>query len=96
MDQALNEMQTSITVELEQRLWTRLEPRIQEALRARHLSIADTAQYLHVSEQTVRRLVRDKEIPFFRVRSQIFLRQTDVDTWIEQHLEGNDQICGDS
>ncbi|GMA52582.1 hypothetical protein GCM10025857_39980 [Alicyclobacillus contaminans] len=83
---AMQEMQFSIIEELERRIWQRLEPRIQQELMARHMSIAEAAEYLHVSEQTVRRMVRDKEIPSFRVRNQIFVRQTDVDEWIESQI----------
>lgn len=72
--------------ELERRIWARLEPRIEQALLARHMSVAELAQYLHVSEPTVRRMIRDKEIPSFRVRGQIFVRQVDVDAWIERQM----------
>ncbi|MCF8566873.1 helix-turn-helix domain-containing protein [Alicyclobacillus tolerans] len=85
-DQAMQEMKLEVIDDLEQRIWARLEPRIQQELRARHMSIADTAEYLHVSEQTVRRMVRDREIPSFRVRNQILVRQMDVDEWIQKQI----------
>ena len=81
---AMGEMKSEILDDLERRMWERLEPRIQQELWARHLSISDTAEYLHVSESTVRRLIREKTIPSFRVRGQIFVRQMDIDTWIKQ------------
>ena len=86
-DQAMLEMKSEILDDLEQRIWERLEPRIQQELLARHMSIADTAEYLHVSEPTVRRMIRERTIPSFRVRGQIFVRQMDVDAWIQQQIE---------
>ncbi|WP_062306648.1 helix-turn-helix domain-containing protein [Alicyclobacillus sendaiensis] len=86
-EQAIQQMKEEMLVELERRLWERLEPRIEQALLARHMSIAELAEYLHVSEPTVRRLIRERAIPSFRVRGQIFVRQVDVDEWIRQQVE---------
>lgn len=86
MEEALEEFKQQIIDEVERRVWTRLEPRIQQELHARHMSVAQTADYLHVSEQTVRRMVRDRELPSFRVRNQILIRQMDVDAWIERQV----------
>ncbi|GEO27055.1 hypothetical protein AAC03nite_28400 [Alicyclobacillus acidoterrestris] len=86
LEAAIQEHKRQIINELEQRIWERLEPKIQQELRARHMSLSDLADYLHVSEQTVRRMVRDKELPSFRVRGQIFVRQVDVDDWVQKQL----------
>jgi len=86
IDAAMSEMKTEIIDELERKVWERLEPRIQQELHARHMSIAESAKYLHVSEPTVRRLVRDQTIPSFRVRGLILLRQSDVDAWVERQI----------
>lgn len=87
-EQAMQEMKEDVIGELERRVWERLEPRIQQELRARHMSVAETADYLHVSEATVRRMIRDKDIPSFKVRNQILIRQMDVDLWIEKQISG--------
>lgn len=87
IEEAMQEMKSDLLTELEQRIWDRLEPRIRQELRARHMSIADTAEYLHVSEQTIRRMVRDKEIPSFRIRNQIFVRQMDIDVWVDEQIK---------
>lgn len=84
---AMDEMKAQVLNELEERLWARLEPRITESLLGRHLSVAETAQYLHVSEATVRRMIQEKTIPHFRVRNQLFTRQTDVDAWVERQIK---------
>ncbi|SIS89163.1 helix-turn-helix domain-containing protein [Alicyclobacillus vulcanalis] len=86
-EEAIQQTKEEILTELERRLWERLEPRIEQALLARHMSIAELAKYLHVSEPTVRRLIRERTIPSFRVRGQIFVRQTDVDEWIRKQVE---------
>lgn len=87
IERLIEELQTDILNELERRIWERIEPRIQQALLARHMSVAELAEYLHVSEQTVRRLIRERSIPSFRVRGQIFVRQMDVDEWIRRQVE---------
>lgn len=83
---AMQEMRTEVIRELEDRIWERLMPRIEQELHARHMSIAELAVYLHVSEQTVRRLIRTREIPSFKVRNQIFVRQMDVDAWVDRQV----------
>ncbi len=86
-DTAVSELKAQIVDELEQRVWERLEPRIQQQLVGRHLTIEECAQYLHVSGSTIRRLIREKSVSFFRVRGQIFLRQMDVDQWVQLQVE---------
>lgn len=81
-EEAMEHMKLDIINELEQRLLNRLEPQIIQKLYARHMSISEAAEYLHVSVQTIRRMVRDKVLPSFHVRNQIFIRQLDVDDWI--------------
>lgn len=85
-EQAMHEMKSEVLDELEQKMWERLEPRIQQELHARHMSVADTADYLHVSEATVRRMIKDRDIPSFKVRNQILIRQMDVDEWIQKQI----------
>jgi excisionase family DNA binding protein len=91
LEQALLTQKIEILEELEVRIWERLEPRIQQELLSRIMSIIQTAEYLHVSEQTIRRLIREKEIPSFKVRHQIFIRLMDVDSWIEKQLKEGDK-----
>lgn len=92
LENAIQKTKNEMLAELENRLWQRLEPRIEQALLARHMSIAELAQYLHVSEPTVRRLIRERTVPSFRVRGQIFVRQQDVDEWIQKQVEEGRQI----
>ncbi|WDL96901.1 helix-turn-helix domain-containing protein [Alicyclobacillus sp. ALC3] len=85
-DEALQEMQSEIATELEERLWARIEPRIQQALLARYMTVTECAQYLHTSDASVRRLIADRTIPHFRVRERIIIRQHDVDRWVERQI----------
>ncbi len=91
-DAAFNQQKEEIMHELETRLWGKLEPKMIQELHARHMAISDVAKYLHVSEPTVRRLIREKVFPFFRVRNQIFIRQIDIDQWIEKQIRGEQHV----
>ena len=46
--------------------------------------IKELAEYLHCSESTVRKLVRKKEIPSFRVAYRIFFKKSLIDLWINK------------
>lgn len=48
----------------------------------------ELAEYMHISESTVRRMVRKKELPFYRVGTLIFFRKTVIDKWIEDQENG--------
>lgn len=85
-DDALAELKAQIVSEVEQRIWERLKPQIQEEMQGRHLSVKECAQYLHVSTATVRRLIREHALPSFRVRGQIFIRQSDGDAFVSKQL----------
>lgn len=87
-EEAVREMRRQIEEEVEARIWAKLQPAIQQALHAQNFTVNEAADYLHVSHQTVRRLIRERELPSFRVRNNIFVRQMDVDTWIAKQIEG--------
>jgi excisionase family DNA binding protein len=88
-EEALQEFKKQILEELEERLWEKLESRIRTALHSRIMSVAETANYLHVSEPTVRRMISEKEIPFFRIRNQIFVPQLELDEWIQSQVKAS-------
>lgn len=46
------------------------------------LNIKELAEYLHCSVSTIRNMVRNNEIPFFRVGVKICFRQSAIDRWI--------------
>ncbi len=41
------------------------------------------ADYLDVSTNTLDRIIRDGSLPFYRIRGQIRIDKTDIDTYIE-------------
>lgn len=51
------------------------------------LDVREAAEYLRVSEWTVRDMVRTKSIPHYRVRSRIFFKRRELDKWINSQLK---------
>ena len=51
------------------------------------LSIREAAAYLKTSDRTLRRMVHEEMIPAFRIRNRIFIRQADLDQWIEKLMK---------
>ena len=46
------------------------------------LDIKELAQYLNCSISSVRKLVRDNQIPYFRICSKICFSKEQINTWI--------------
>ena len=46
------------------------------------MDVKECAEYLHVHPDTIYTMVRQKELPHFRVRSRIFFTKYRVDQWI--------------
>ena len=46
------------------------------------LTVKDLAKYLNCSVSSIRSLVRNKEIPFFRIGSKLNFNKEAIDTWI--------------
>ena len=52
------------------------------------LNVKEVKDYLSVSESTIRKLVRENKIPYFRVASKILFDQEKIDLWVDsQQLE---------
>ncbi|MFC5532265.1 helix-turn-helix domain-containing protein [Cohnella yongneupensis] len=51
------------------------------------LTVIEVADLLGVSTTTIYALVRERTIPFFRIRNRIFFRLESINDWIAQ-LEG--------
>lgn len=63
------------------------------------LTVKDLAKYLNCSVSSIRSLVRNKEIPFFRIGSKLNFNKEAIDTWIHnqeiqnmQHKDLNTNI----
>lgn len=80
----ISALRADISGELEERLMAKLEPMIEQKLFNNVFSVERAAKYLSLSAGTIYRMVNENEIPSFRMRGQIFLRQTSIDEWIKE------------
>lgn len=56
-------------------------------------NVKELARYLHCSESTIRKLLRNNKIPSFRVACRIFFKKKLIDAWINnQCLESCEVI----
>jgi len=53
------------------------------------LNVSELKDYLSVSESTIRKLVRENKIPYFRIASKILFDQEKIDLWIENQSNNN-------
>lgn len=58
-------------------------------------NIKELAEYLHCSESTIRKLVRNKVIPSFRIANRIFFRKIFVDMWNNNQSTNNCEVMKD-
>ena len=48
-----------------------------------YLTIEELAHYLKVAEQTIRRWVLNREIPFCKIKKVIRFRLTEIEKWVD-------------
>jgi len=48
-----------------------------------YLTIEELARYLKVAEQTIRRWVLNREIPFCKIKKVIRFRITEIEKWVD-------------
>jgi excisionase family DNA binding protein len=48
-------------------------------------NVRELAKYLSVSESTIRKLIREKKIPHFRIYSKILFDKEQVDKWLSDN-----------
>lgn len=53
------------------------------------LNVKELKDYLSISESTVRKLVREKKIPHFRIATKILFDQEVIDKWLDEQQEKN-------
>lgn len=80
-------LRADISNDLFDQLLEKLQPEIERRLYANIFDVMEASRYLKVSASTLRRLVKDGEIPFYRLRGQLFFRQLDLDKHIENLIE---------
>ena len=47
-------------------------------------NVQELTEYLRCSQSTVRKLIRNNEIPSFRIASRIFFKKALIDMWIQK------------
>lgn len=55
-------------------------------------NIKELANYLYCSESTIRKLVRNKVIPSFRIANRIFFRKNFIDIWMNNQCTNNCEV----
>lgn len=45
--------------------------------------VKELTRYLRCSDSTVRKLIKNKEIPNFRIANRIYLKKALIDMWIQ-------------
>ncbi len=73
--------------DLMKEIMAELKPEIERQLNANIFTFSEAAKYRKVSERTLRRMVADNEVPFFRQRNNIYFRQVDLDRNISKLVE---------
>lgn len=54
-----------------------------EETKEKVFNVKELTDYLNCSESTIRKLVKNKEIPNFRIASRIFFQKKLIDLWIQ-------------
>jgi excisionase family DNA binding protein len=59
-------------------------------------NVSEVCNYLHTSQSSIRKLIRTKQIPHYRILSRIFFDKETIDMWISnQQLNSLNQVSGD-
>ncbi|WP_339316918.1 helix-turn-helix domain-containing protein [Paenibacillus sp. FSL R10-2734] len=67
---------------LREEILSELQSEIQQRLYSNIFDVFEACSYLKISDSTIRRMVRDKEIPYFRQRGNLYFRQISLDSWV--------------
>lgn len=54
-------------------------------------NIKEVSKYLKCSISGIRNLVRNKNIPFYRVGNRLFFKKSSIDLWIDEQEKNNMQ-----
>ena len=49
-----------------------------------YMTIEELAEYLKLAEQTIRRWILNREIPFHKIRKVIRFRVSEIEKWIDE------------
>ena len=53
-----------------------------------YLTIEELADYLKIAEQTIRRWVLNREIPYHKIKKVIRFRVSEIEKWIDKGVYG--------
>ena len=71
---------------IEKKLLEKLVPLIEQRIYSNVFNTEEARKYLKVSVRTLRRMVSANEVPHFWQRGQIFFRQSDLDSYIDDKV----------
>ena len=60
------------------------------------LDVKGAAEYLHCSESTIRKLIRNKKIPNYRIAYRIYFKKSLLDLWVENQCKNNWNLIADN
>jgi excisionase family DNA binding protein len=65
-----------------------------------YLSIAEMAAHIKLSEQTIRRYVLNREIPYHKIKKVVRFRLSEIERWIDEGagvcpVKNDDDLEGD-
>lgn len=63
-------------------------------MESQFLDVVQTAEYLNVHKDTVRRMIQSRELTAYRVKSKILVRVTDIEDYLNRNkiISFDDQI----
>ena len=56
------------------------------------MNVKEVAEYLHCSQSTIRKLLKKKQIPSFRIAYRIFFKKDLIDLWISNQCIQNCEV----
>ncbi len=58
-------------------------------------NVKEVAKYLNCSQSTIRKLLRNNQIPYFRVGYRIFFKKSLIDLWISNQCIRSCEVMKD-
>lgn len=79
-------IRSDIESDLEKSILKKLESTLTQMLYANIFTVKETASYLKLSPDTVRKMMKSNEIEYFEQRGQFYCRQTDLDKYVSSKI----------
>lgn len=79
-------MRSEIEAGLLDKTLAALQPKINEMLYRNIFDSKEAAKYLKISSATLHRLLKEKEIPHFKLRGALLFRQWELDEFISDRM----------